>query len=476
MSLVYSSSVVSSMLPRSDRARYVRDSMQAPNAVRVPRNPRNQQDPVAMRVAAVRSVGAASLSNRRFRGTGARLVGIHRAARNGDSINLADSLHSGRFARVVGASAAAAAAAVAAGEVTRPGGAVEHAAAVAGNIARRRAGGGGGRGAEGDVADSVGDEAGSGAAQQADRKGRERGGDASGYRRKDGEVFERGYSRRMVMALGISAGVAAGMGLTPRSAAAAAAAAEAGVGEGEGVSVGQRILRGLGFGDADVYYPRVFEGTMVFEGEWECLSQLIALETPQGEQAADSLAVAQARRDIGVTLPYRARFFEFNGNVVGDRAFTTTGATQQSLVEAMMGKGVVADADWSPSRPNQLTLTLKGGYKVQSVITRRSYEMSAPNQFDVFEYSQQVFDNPSVLDGPPSVKASSNLTRYQWDEVKATEQVKEIYAFQRVSMFPVVGGVAGEGQSRLSAADVISLGFGEKPVTVYKYLLRLTRA
>ncbi|CAI5942390.1 unnamed protein product [Closterium sp. NIES-65] len=456
MSLVYSSSVVSSMLPRSDRARYVRDSMQAPNAVRVPRNPRNQQDPVAMRVAAVRSVGAASLSNRRFRGTGARLVGVHRAARNGDSINLADSLHSGRFARVVGASAAAAAAAVAAGEVTRPGGAVEHAAAVAGNIARRRAGGGGGRGAEGDVADSVGDEAGSGAAQQADRKGRERGGDASGYRRKDGEVFERGYSRRMVMALGISAGVAAGMGLTPRSAAAAAAAAEAGVGEGEGVSVGQRILRGLGFGDADVYYPRVFEG------EWECLSQLIALETPQGEQAADSLAVAQARRDIGVTLPYRARFFEFNGNV--------------SLVEAMMGKGVVADADWSPSRPNQLTLTLKGGYKVQSVITRRSYEMSAPNQFDVFEYSQQVFDNPSVLDGPPSVKASSNLTRYQWDEVKATEQVKEIYAFQRVSMFPVVGGVAGEGQSRLSAADVISLGFGEKPVTVYKYLLRLTRA
>ncbi|CAI5463443.1 unnamed protein product [Closterium sp. Yama58-4] len=246
---------------------------------------------------------------------------------------------------------------------------------------------------------------------------------------------------------------------------ATAAAAEAGVGEGEGVSVGQRILRGLGFGDADVYYPRVFEG------EWECLSQLIAVETPQGEQAADSRAVAQARRDIGVTLPYRARFFDFNGNVVGDRAYTTT-----SLVEATMGKGVVADADWSPSRPNQLTLTLKGGYKVQSVITRRSYEMSAPNQFDVFEYSQQVFDNLSVLDGPPSVKASSNLTRYQWDEAdKATGQVKEIYAFQRVSMFPVVGGVAGEGQSRLSAADVISLGFGEKPVTVYKYLLRLTR-
>ncbi|GJP66295.1 hypothetical protein CLOP_g23203 [Closterium sp. NIES-67] len=301
----------------------------------------------------------------------------------------------------------------------------------------------------------------------------------------DGEGSGEGYSRRMVLALGISAGLTAAMGLTPPpSKAAAAAVAErgsagaggggsgasatggsVGVGEGEGVSVGQRILRGLGFGDADVYYPRVFEG------EWECLSQLIAVDTPQGEQAVDSRAVAQARRDVGVTLPYRARFFDFNGRVVGDRAFTTT-----SLVEATVGKGVVADADWSPSRPNQLSLTLKGGYKVQSVITRRSYEMSSPNQFDVFEYSQQVFDNPTVLDGPPSVKASSNLTRYQWDEEdKTTGQVKEIVAFQRVSMFPVVGGLAGDSQSRLTAAEVISLGFGDKPVTVYKYLLRLTR-
>ncbi|CAI7766637.1 unnamed protein product [Closterium sp. NIES-54] len=468
MSLVHSSSVVSSPLQPSGRARYARDSMQAPNATRVPRNPRNPRDPFASREAAVRASGAASPLNWRFGRTGPRLVGVHRAARIGALIDRADFVDTGSFEQFLAAGAgAAAAAAAAAGEITRPG-AGEYTAAATLDIARIRAGGrGGGGGSEG--ADAAGKEARRGSAGQAEGRGRERGGIRSGYGGGDWEGSERKYSRRLVMPLVISAGVMAGMGLTPQSSLAAAetgvrSGASAGVGEGEGVSVGQRILRGLGFGDADVYYPRVFEG------EWECLSQLIALETPQGEQAADSRSVAQARRDIGVTLPYKARFFEFNGNVVGDRAFTTT-----SLVEATVGKGVVADADWSPSRPNQLTLTLKGGYKVQSVITRRSYEMSAPNQFDVFEYSQQVFDNPSVLDGPPSVKASSNLTRYQWDEVKAAEQVKEIYAFQRVSMFPVVGGVAGEEQSRLSAADVISLGLGEKPITVYKYLLRLTR-
>lgn len=37
----------------------------------------------------------------------------------------------------------------------------------------------------------------------------------------------------------------------------------------------------------------------------------------------------------------------------------------QSLVEETVGKGVLLDADWNPSRANVLTLTLKGGIKVR---------------------------------------------------------------------------------------------------------------
>lgn len=249
--------------------------------------------------------------------------------------------------------------------------------------------------------------------------------------------------------------------------AAAAAAPGGGGDEGGNASgaVGRRIMRGLGFGDADVYYPRIFEG------EWDCLSQLVAVELPQGESVVDLRSVTQSRRVIGLNTGYKARFFNYKGDVVGDRAFTTT-----SLVDSSMGEGTVVDADWSPDRPDAIKLTLKGGYKVQSLITRRSFELSAPNQFDVSEFSKQVFDNSSTVDGPPSVKASSNLTRYRWDLDEDTGRVEVIEAFQRVAMYPVVGGVAGSKEGGLTATDVISLGFGEKPVTVYKYLLRLTRA
>ncbi|GBG62369.1 hypothetical protein CBR_g30323 [Chara braunii] len=45
----------------------------------------------------------------------------------------------------------------------------------------------------------------------------------------------------------------------------------------ESLSVGSQILRGLGLGDPDIYYPRVFQGT------WDCFSTLVSVDTPQAK-------------------------------------------------------------------------------------------------------------------------------------------------------------------------------------------------
>lgn len=42
-------------------------------------------------------------------------------------------------------------------------------------------------------------------------------------------------------------------------------------------------------------------------------------------------------------------------------------------------------------------------------------------------------------------------------------------------MYPVVGGTAGNRPEGLSISDVLNLGMGEKPTTVYKYIVRFER-
>ncbi|MCO5584112.1 hypothetical protein L7F22_038035 [Adiantum nelumboides] len=217
-------------------------------------------------------------------------------------------------------------------------------------------------------------------------------------------------------------------------------------------NVGRSFLQNLGIGDRDIYYPRLFEGA------WICNSTLVAVDTPQGEEKADSKSIEFSRKQLGYTVTYKARFIPFEKYVIGDRLFTTL-----SLVESTVGSNVVDHGDWSPEQPDCLTLVLRGGLKVQNVVTKRSSSLSGPSQFDTSEYSQQIFDNNRIEGGPPTIKASQNQTRYRWDP--NSEIVSYIEAFQRVSMYPVV-------QESLSNIDLLNLN---KPVTVYKYIVRFRR-
>lgn len=217
-------------------------------------------------------------------------------------------------------------------------------------------------------------------------------------------------------------------------------------------NVGRSFLQNFGIGDADIYYPRFFEGS------WVCNSTLVAVDTPQGEDKADKRSVEFSRKQLGYTVQYRARFIPFANNVIGDRLFTTL-----SLVESTVGNNVVDHGIWSPEQPDRLTLVLQGGVKVQNVVTKRSASISGPGQFDTSEYSQQIFDNATFEGGPPTIKASQNRTRYRWDPIAG--EVSSIEAFQRVSMFPVI-------QEGLENMDLMGM---DKPVTVYKYIVRFTR-
>ncbi|KAI5082866.1 hypothetical protein GOP47_0002609 [Adiantum capillus-veneris] len=220
----------------------------------------------------------------------------------------------------------------------------------------------------------------------------------------------------------------------------------------ETANVGRSFLQNLGIGDGDIFYPRLFEGS------WICNSTLVAVDTPQGEEKADSKSIEFSRKQLGYTVTYKARFIPFEKYVIGDRLFTTL-----SLVESTVGSNVVDHGVWSPDQPDRLTLVLRGGLKVQNVVTKRSSSLSGPGQFDTSEYSQQIFDNNRIEGGPPTIKASQNQTRYRWDPTNET--VSDIEAFQRVSMYPVV-------QESLANIDILNL---DKPVTVYKYIVRFTR-
>lgn len=217
-------------------------------------------------------------------------------------------------------------------------------------------------------------------------------------------------------------------------------------------NVGSSFFQNFGIGERDIYYPRIFAGS------WICNSTLVAVDTPQGDDKADLKSVEFSRKQLGYTVTYKARFIPFEKYVIGDRLFTTL-----SLVESTVGSNVVDQGIWTPQQPDRLTLVLRGGLKVQNVVTKRSATLPGPGQFDTSEYSQQIFDNYRLEGGPPTIKASQNRTRYRWDATN--EDVSYIEAFQRVSMFPVV-------QEGLTNMDLMNL---DKPVAVYKYIVRFTR-
>ncbi|KAL3691141.1 hypothetical protein R1sor_004792 [Riccia sorocarpa] len=209
------------------------------------------------------------------------------------------------------------------------------------------------------------------------------------------------------------------------------------------------LLRSLGIGDPDIYYPQFFEGT------WNCYSTLIEVATPQGEDKADKKSLEFSRKQLGYTVPYQVRFYPYERRVICDRLFTTT-----SLVEATVGKDVIEEGQWNPAKPNRLVLVLKGGTKVENLVTKRSAEYFQEDQFDTSEFSKQVFDYSAIRDGPPSVKASQNLTRYHWDLTASV--VTKMEAIQKVSMF----AVPMEGMEMFNTTT---------PVTVYKYRVEFER-
>eukprot|EP00899_Mesostigma_viride_P002498 jgi/Mesvir1/12249/Mv00467-RA.1 len=218
----------------------------------------------------------------------------------------------------------------------------------------------------------------------------------------------------------------------------------------------------LGLGSPDIFYPAFFEG------DWDVSSTLISVEAPQGEAFTDPARFKQLQSQVGSTVRYLARFARnSSGRVVADRLTTTV-----SLTEASVRPGIVERVDWDIDKPNRIVLQLQGKLKVENLVTKRSFE-SSPGQLDTLEYSKQVFDNAREVGGPPTVKASQNITRYRWEVPGPSDpDPARVKALQRVSMFVVPAEF--DDASRLSDFDAIKVA--GKPVAIYKYLVEMTKA
>eukprot|EP00898_Chlorokybus_atmophyticus_P000929 jgi/Chlat1/1837/Chrsp14S00775 len=248
----------------------------------------------------------------------------------------------------------------------------------------------------------------------------------------------------------IAAAAALAISVSTSTSAPPPASAAAAIGDGR--SVLQRVF---GMGASDLYYPEFFNGT------WECVSTLVTIETPQGEDKMDANSLARARRQLNTSVKYMTRFFPREGHIIADRESTSV-----SLTEATVGKGIVTASEWNPAKPNRVVLRLKGGFKVESLVTRRSIVEVGPGRLDTSEFSKQVIDNGQAVDGPPTVKASQNYTKYKWDP-RDQANVQDVEAIQRIAMFPVPVGDQRESDDIMEA-----MSSANKPITVYRYYVR----
>lgn len=235
-------------------------------------------------------------------------------------------------------------------------------------------------------------------------------------------------SRRQAGAASVATAVAAAAALVAPPPAAASKLPEA----------ADRAWEALGGGPADLTYPESFLGT------WRVESVLASVDLPGGTEFAPDQAVVRRAQteDLGRVVRYEAAFARNpRGQVIADRRFNTA-----SLMATYLGldaDNVASRIRWDAGDPNRLDMSLPGGLRVTTRVTRRSEDWPAgADRLATSEFFEQVLDYEE--ERAPRVKAQQAFTKYHWRSGDAAAGGAEIVATQVVSEYSTAGGgVAG---------------------------------
>lgn len=210
----------------------------------------------------------------------------------------------------------------------------------------------------------------------------------------------------------------------------------------------------LGGGQADIYYPDLFEGC------WLVGSTLVSVDTPKGiEYTNDAEQIKQAlENELNRTLRYEQCFIRNSKNkLVADRSINT-----KNITEAILGPRDDIRYTWNMDDPNVLKIRFKG-LDIFTRVTRRFSSAGddvasadATKTMETSELFEQVFDKGV---GRPKVKASRLITKWKWRDPKDTpEGQPTIIASQTLNNYvtPI-------------DSDDISFTNLSEPASVFKY-------
>uniref|UniRef100_A0A7S0GYT3 DUF6816 domain-containing protein n=1 Tax=Amorphochlora amoebiformis TaxID=1561963 RepID=A0A7S0GYT3_9EUKA len=218
-----------------------------------------------------------------------------------------------------------------------------------------------------------------------------------------------------------------------------------------------------GYGMADLYFPGFFQGT------WDCVSELVDIQFPAGEDMVPNLKqVKSLRRFLGtpsILLRFNQTFIPFRGRIIADRGVNTKAAREAARFddeskEWYYEPSTVRDVRWDPSNPNVLSYMMREGDKVDVLVTKRGSENPTPEVFITSEVVRQTQTSMGEIGLTPVIK-----------------QVKDQVKYRRV----------GSGQIQaimisnvyLTPGDDVKLEdflkAGNKPVTTYRTRIIMTK-
>ena len=238
---------------------------------------------------------------------------------------------------------------------------------------------------------------------------------------------------------------------------------------------------------SDLTFPEDFLGT------WLCYSTLTRVDTLQGDELVQDIAVVnRARKDVGQQIVYPMRFIKNDqGRVVMDRAYNVVRMAEATA----RAYNVIDSVEWDVNDPNVLRGRIGAdGRSVFFRVNQRSEEYPAPDRIETSEVAQIVFDggdnggyaptptDDSVPAAIPAMALGPDGTRDPSGAAKATK-VKSSRTFTKWKFRSAEA--AGDGPAIVAGQTVYDYltsfdpGFIEsrgQPVTQYTYKLALFRA
>ncbi|MCT7983656.1 hypothetical protein NG796_10140 [Laspinema sp. A4] len=208
----------------------------------------------------------------------------------------------------------------------------------------------------------------------------------------------------------------------------------------------------------DLIYPDWIKGT------WDVTSTLIEQIAP----LAPNLVTPGFEKNqayLNQPVQFQVRFVEGSGlnpggwrgipipvsrnqGVIADRAFNGL-----KIAQAYLGSRAVESVKVDPADPNRQITILKGDRQLVSLVTGRSSEIPAPDQFIATEITQQIFRRQ------PQIYLNEVETTTHYQRVKDTPE--KITANQITAIY-------------LSPQDPDYFAAGGKAIALYRYQLELS--